>query len=78
MEAKQELPQGYFIQQSVVLKRGHIVVVANSPFKEKILQYIHSYPQVGHLGFLKIYQRAKAKFYSRGIKKTLQNWFENV
>lgn len=44
----------------------------NSPFKEKVLQYIYSYPLVGHTSFLKTYQRAKVEFYWKGMMKDVK------
>lgn len=44
----------------------------DSSYKEKVLLYMHTNPRVGHAGFLKTYQRAKADFYWREIKKDIE------
>lgn len=46
--------------------------MSSSPFKDKVLQYIHSCPQAGHIGFLKTYQRANVEFHWRGMKKNVK------
>jgi hypothetical protein len=58
-------PKGFTLQQELILKKGRIYIVKTSPFKEKILHYIHSNPQAGHSGYHKTMQRAKADFFGR-------------
>lgn len=48
-------------------------MVDKSPFKAKILHFIHPNPLVGHIGYLKAYQLAKKDFIWRGIKKDIKN-----
>lgn len=50
-----------------------MVMVAKSPFQSKILHFIHPDPLVGHMSYLKAYQRAKKDFIWKGIKKDIKN-----
>ncbi|KAF5447046.1 hypothetical protein F2P56_032626 [Juglans regia] len=60
--------KGYQLQQGLILKRGRIVVVAHSFFKETVMQYIHDNLVREHSGYLKTYQRTKRDFYWKGMK----------
>ncbi|KAF5459666.1 hypothetical protein F2P56_019593 [Juglans regia] len=44
------VPQGYTVQQGIILKKGRIVLVPDSNFKNKVLDYLHVDPQAGHTG----------------------------
>lgn len=55
----QDIPNGYTLLSGLILKKDKILVVAYSPFKEKLFHYVHNDSQFGHLGFLKTYQRTK-------------------
>jgi hypothetical protein len=39
-----DVPKGYTLRQGLILKKGRIFIVKNSPFKGKILDYIHNSP----------------------------------
>lgn len=43
-----------------------------SNIMERVLQYIHVNPLVGHSGYLKTYQRANQDFYWKGMKKDVK------
>lgn len=77
LENNQGVPKGYSLHQCLILKKVRLVVVAESPFKTKVLQYIHVNPTIRHSGYLKTYQRVKRGFFFRGIK-ILRGWSENA
>jgi hypothetical protein len=54
------------------LKKGGIFIVKNSPFKGKILDYIHNSSQIGHSGYRKTVQRAKAGFHWEDMRKDIR------
>lgn len=53
----------------LILKNGQILIVANSPFKQRLLHYVHNDLQFGHSSFLNTYHRAKKDFYWVGMKR---------
>jgi hypothetical protein len=59
----EDVPKGYMLKQGLIMKKGRIFIVKNSPFKGKFFDYIHNSPQASHSGYRKIVQRAKANFY---------------
>jgi predicted ester cyclase len=67
-----DIPKGYTLQQGLILRKGRIYIVQSSSFKEKILHYVHSNPQAGHLGYHKTLQRAKADFFWPGMRKDIR------
>jgi hypothetical protein len=67
-----DIPKGYTMQQDLILKKGRLYIVKSSPFKRRILHYIHSNPQAGHSGYHKTVQRAKADFYWSGMRKDIR------
>lgn len=71
-----EVPKGTPLQQGIILRKGRILIVPDSPFKLKVLQFIHTDPMTGHSGYLKTYQRAKRDFYWPGMKKNIKRWVE--
>lgn len=62
-------PKGYQFHHGLLLQKGMIVVVVNSPFKTKILHYIHNDLEIGHPSYLKTYQMAKRDFICKWMKK---------
>lgn len=65
-------PKGNRENQGFLLKKGMIVIVPNSLFKNKVMHYIHNHPFGGHSGYLKTYQRAKWDFYWQWMKKDIK------
>jgi hypothetical protein len=65
-------PKGYSLQQRLILKKGRLWIVKDSPFQLKLLDYIHSNPTAGHSGYHKTVQRAKVDFYWRGMRKDIK------
>lgn len=55
LEANQEVPKGFSLQQGLILKKGRIVLNSNYVFKGKALRYVHENPQVGYSGSLRTY-----------------------
>ncbi|KAG6626963.1 hypothetical protein CIPAW_15G089900 [Carya illinoinensis] len=72
LSTKQKVPKDFASQHGLILKNERILVVPKSPFKENVLNYVHSSPQAGHAGFLKTYERAKAYFYWIGMKRDIK------
>ncbi|GLT71300.1 hypothetical protein SLA2020_433310 [Shorea laevis] len=64
--------KGYSLQQGLILRKGKIYVVKDSPFKQQILEYIHSNPALGHSGYHKTLHRAKTDFYWPGMRKDIK------
>lgn len=62
LERQEKIPIGYGLLNGLILRKGIILIVADSAFKNKLLHYVHNDPQSGHLGFIKTYQRAKKNF----------------
>lgn len=56
LEEQKHVPKGYSLKNGLILKKECIWIVANNPFKEKLLHYVQTNPQAGHSGFLKNYQ----------------------
>lgn len=48
-------PKAYQLQHKLFIKNGRIIVLAQSPFKAKVLHFIYQEPMVGHMGYLKTY-----------------------
>lgn len=55
--------KNYTMQQGLLLRKGKLVIVSSSPFKERILQFIHNSPQAGHVGYRKTLHKARVDFY---------------
>lgn len=72
LERGEDALKGYNLQQGIILKKGRILLVAHSPFKDKIPYCVLQDPQVGHSGFLKTYHYAKNEFYCVGMKKDIK------
>jgi hypothetical protein len=72
LQLGEDVPKGYMLKQGFIMKKGRIFIVKNSPFKGKILDYIHNSPQAGHFGYRKTVQRAKADFYWEGMRKDIR------
>jgi hypothetical protein len=72
LQLGEDVPKGYMLKQGLILKKGRIFIVKNSPFKGKFFDYIHNSPQASHSGYRKIVQRAKANFYWEGMRKDIR------
>lgn len=49
-----------------------MVIVLDSPFKEKVFHYIHAHPLAEHSRYLRMYQRAKQDFYWTEMKRDIE------
>lgn len=65
-------PKGYKLQQGSVLKNRRIFLVANSPFKTKVLHFTLEDPIIDHSSYLKTYQRAKRDFIWKSMKRDIK------
>jgi hypothetical protein len=66
--------KGYSLQQGLILHKGRLWVVKDSPFQEQLLTYIHSNPTAGHLGYHKTIQRAKTNFSKKGMRHDIKKF----
>ena len=41
LQLGEDVPKDYMLKQGLIMKKGRIFIVKNSPFKGKILDYIH-------------------------------------
>ncbi|KAF5471875.1 hypothetical protein F2P56_008639 [Juglans regia] len=72
LSSNSNLPKGFHLQQGLIIKNGRIVIVPDSPFKAKVLHFIHDDPLADHWGYLKTYQRAKRDFIWKGMKRDIK------
>jgi len=47
------VPKGYSLQQGLILRKGRLWVVNDSPFQQQLLTFINSNPTTGHSGYHK-------------------------
>ena len=66
----QKLQQGqcvanssYQLKNGLLWYNGRIAIPHTSPFKQKIMQEMHSVPTAGHLGVFKTYDKIAKSFY---------------
>ena len=71
LQLDEDVPKSYMLKQGLILKKGIIFIVKNSPFKGKILDNIHNSPQVGHSRYRKTVQRVKADFHWEGMSNNI-------
>jgi hypothetical protein len=69
-----DVSKGFSLQQELILKKGRIWIVKQSPFQLQLLAYIHSNPAAGHSGYHKTVQQAKADFYWKGMRKDIKKY----
>jgi hypothetical protein len=69
-----DVPKGFSLQQELILKKGRIWIVKQSPFQLQLLDYIHSNPVAGHSDYHKTVQQAKANFYWKGMRKDIKKY----
>jgi hypothetical protein len=69
-----DVPKGFSLQQQLILKKGRIWIVKQSPFQLQLLAYIHSNLAAGHSCYHKTVQRAKADFYWKGMRKDIKKY----
>lgn len=70
---KGDLVSGNFsLQQGILLRKGKMLIVPGSSFQRKVLQYIHSSPEAGHVGYHKTLHKAKLDFYWPGMRKDIR------
>jgi hypothetical protein len=72
LQLGEDVPKSYMLKNGLILKKGKIFIVKNSPFKGKILDYIHNNPQVGHSGYRKTVQNAKADFHWEDMRNDIK------
>jgi hypothetical protein len=59
--------KGYSLQQGLILRKGRLGIVKNSPFQFQLLEFIHSKLTSSHSGYHKTIHRAKSNFYWKGM-----------
>jgi hypothetical protein len=67
-------PPGYSLQQGLLLRKGRLWIVKGSPFQFQLLEFIHSNPTSGHLGYHKTVHRAKLDFYWKGMRNDIKKF----
>jgi len=65
-------PKGFTLHQGLIIRKGRLWLVKNSPFQHQVLEFIHSNPTAGHSGYHNIVHRAKANFYWPGMRKDIK------
>lgn len=68
------IPKRFFLQQDLILRKGRIWIVKQSPYWLQLLAYIHSNLVAGHSGYHKTVQKAKADFYWKGMLKDVKKY----
>jgi hypothetical protein len=66
----------FSLQQGLIMKKGRIWVVRQSPFQRQLLEFIHSNPIAGHSGFHKCLHRAKTDFFWKGMRSDIKNFIQ--
>jgi hypothetical protein len=67
-------PKDFSLQQGLLLRKGRIWIIKDSPFQHQLLTFIHSNPEAGHSGYHKTIQRAKANFYWKGMRQDIKRF----
>jgi hypothetical protein len=67
-------PKGLSLQQGLLFRKDLLWIVKHSPFQHQVLEFIHSNPSVGHSGYHKTIQQAKANFYWPGMRKDIKKF----
>jgi hypothetical protein len=71
------VPKDFSLQQGLLLKKGRIWVVKNSPFQLQLLEFLHSNPTASHSGYHKTIHRAKINFYWKGMRRDIKLFIQN-
>jgi hypothetical protein len=64
----------YSVTAGVLRYKGQIVVGADTPLRQNLIQALHSSEVGGHLGMRATYQRVKKLFFWPGMKKDIEAW----
>jgi hypothetical protein len=67
-------PRSFSLQQGLIIRKGRLWLVKDSPFQHKVLEFIHSNLSAGHSGYHNTVHRAKANFYWPGMRKDIKNF----
>jgi len=67
-------PKGFSVQRGLLLKKGQLWLVKNSPFQRQVLEFIHSNPTAGHSSFHKTLHRAKTNFIWQGMRQDIKTF----
>jgi hypothetical protein len=67
-------PKCFSVQRGMLLKKGRLWLVKNSPFQGQVLEFIHSNPTTGHSDFHKTLQREKMDFIWKGIRQDIKKF----
>jgi len=65
-------PKGFTLQQGLIIRKGRLWLVKNSPFQHQVLEFIHSNPTAGHSGYHNTVHRNKANFYWPSMRKDIK------
>lgn len=64
----------YSTRDGVLLYKQKIILGQSPEIKAQVLQFVHSDPMAGHLGYDKTIQRAKQDFYWKGMRKEIKRF----
>jgi hypothetical protein len=67
-------PHGFSLQQGLIIRKGRLWLVKDSPFQHKVLEFIHSNPSAGHSGYHNTVHRATTNFYWPGMRKDIKKF----
>jgi hypothetical protein len=67
-------PKGFSVQRGLLLKKGQLWLVKNSPFQRQVLEFIDSNPTAGHSSFHKTLHRAKTNFIWQGMRQDIKTF----